>query len=276
MKIITTIIFFVFVSVTSSQPKWITETPPGYLNDYFIASGISNKSESEARHIAFANALQKIIQSGTITIQSTQNISSEALEKFKNGQSMSLDVVNKIADEIRISGEAQTIKGLKEEEVFTQYENGLYTVWLLAKIPKRYPKPYSEPSQLSPVLRSIIAPGWGQFYKGQNTKGYIISISEVLLIPAGFILQSLKNTSDVDAQNSRTQALRDYYVDQSNTYYNISISCFIAAGAMYIFNILDATISQGQKVYVEVLPNSHFNPVVAEYIQTTIHLNVRF
>jgi len=244
-------LFLISVPVALSQPKWITETPPGYLNDYFVASGISNKSESEARQIAFAHALQKIIQSGTITIQSTQNISSEALEKFKNGQSMSLDVVNKIADEIKISGEAQTIKGLREEETFTQYENGLYTVWLLAKIPKRYGKPYSKPSQFSPVWRSVIAPGWGQFYKGQNTKGYIISISEALLLPAGFILQSMKTTAEVDAQNSRTQALRDYYVDQANIYHNISVSCFIAAGAMYIFNILDATISEGEKVYVD-------------------------
>jgi hypothetical protein len=276
MKIIIIILLFLFVTVSLSQPKWITETPLGYLNDYFVASGISNKSESEARQIAFAHALQKIIQSGTITIQSTQNISSESLEQFKNGQSISLDVANKIADEIRISGEAQTIRGLKEEEMFTQNENGLYTVWLLTKIPKRYPKPYSKPSQISPVWRSVIAPGWGQFYKGQNTKGYIISISEVLLVPAGFILQSLKNTAEVDAQNSRTQALRDYYVDQANIYHNISVGCFIAAGAMYVFNILDATISQGEKVYVEVLPDSHSKPVFVEHFQTTIQLNVRF
>ncbi len=245
------VIFLGLTSVGVSQPKWITETPPGYLNDYYVASGTSNKSESEARQIAFGNILFEIFKSGKVDIKASRTFSDSALELFHNLKSLSLDVVSKIESESKLSGESQTIKGLREEETFVEFRDGLYTVWLLAKVPKRDPKPYSEPSPFSPVWRSAIAPSWGQFYKGQSGKGYVIAISEAVLIPAGFILGNLKATNETDAQNSRTQVLRDYYNDQANTYSNLSLGCFILAGAVYVYNVVDALVSTGEKEYVE-------------------------
>ncbi len=221
------------------------------MNDYFVGGGSSNKSESEARQNAFANALQKIIQSGTITVQSSQDISDKSLEEFRNGQPLSLQVVSKIENEIRITGESQTIKGLREEETYAAFEHGLHTVWLLVKIPKKDPKPYSEPSPISPVWRSAIVPSWGQFYKGQIGKGYVIAISEAVFIPAGIILSNLETTNQADALVSRTQVLRDYYNGQANAYSNLSLGCFILAGAVYIYNVVDALVSPSEKVYVE-------------------------
>jgi hypothetical protein len=93
-------------------------------------------------------------------------------------------------------------------------------------------------------------PGWAQFYKGQPTKGAFIIGGEALLIPAGIILGNLKINADANAQSSRTQALRDYYVDQSNTYNNLSLASFIVAGVGYVYNIVDAIVSEGDKVYV--------------------------
>jgi len=252
------VLLMAFITVTSSQPRWIAETPPGYSNDYFVASGTSAKSRSEAREIAFANVLQKIIQSGTIRVQSSQELSSKSLEEFRNGQPLSLEVVTKIENEIKISGESQTIKGLREEETYSEFDHGLHTVWLLAKIPKNYPRPYSEPSPLSPVWRSAIVPSWGQFYKGQSGKGYLIAISEAALIPAGLILNSLQVTNQADAQASHTQVLRDYYNAQANTYSNVSLACFIVAGAVYIYNVVDALVSAGEKEYVH--EGGHLKP----------------
>lgn len=58
-------------------------------------------------------------------------------------------------------------------------------------------------------------------------------------------------TAQADAQNSRTQILRDFYNNQANLYQNISLGAWIAACAIYIFSVVDAIGSDGEKVYVE-------------------------
>jgi hypothetical protein len=259
------LIYLVFCGIEcDAQPKWISETPSGYVNDFYVASGLSRTSESDARQIAFGNALQKVIHGGMITISSTQDINNNYVEKFRDGESLSLDVVSKIQNEIKISGESQTIKGLKEEETYTQFGNGVYTVWILVKTPKRNPQPYTGPSKLSSVLRSLV-PSVEQFYKGHSTKGYFVAGGTVSFAASGFVFSSLKITAESDAKNSRTQVLRDYYNGNANTYNNIAIACFIATAAVYVYNVVDALATDGDKVYVYVpkyenhaLPITHF------------------
>jgi hypothetical protein len=257
-------------SSSTERPKWIAEPPQGYQNDYFVGEGESTVSLPEASKDGVDNAIRNYLR--TKSFEARSQFSQKTIQ---NGE----DIQKKVVDELVTNGSSVTIKGMVQVETYYETWNEfgkiVHHYWVLVRVPKQ--KGFLEPpTRMSPLWRSVLLPGWGQFYKGQNTKGYIISISEVLLIPAGFILQSLKNTADVDVQNSRTQVLRDYYVDQANTYYNISISCFIAAAAMYIFNILDATISQGEKVYVEVLPDSHLKSALVEHTQTTLRLSVRF
>jgi hypothetical protein len=227
------------------------ETPPGYINDYFVGIGRSSASESDARNLALADALQRIVQSGTITLQGSQEIKTQSIEKFKDGQTVSFDAIDNVVNDIRVVGESKTIKGLREEEYYSEALNGVITVWSLVKIPKKYASPYSEPSKISPIWRSVVLPSWGQFYKGHNNKGYVIAISEAVLLPAGFILNNLKITNESDARNSRTQVLRDYYNEQANTYSNLSLGCFIAASAIYVYNVVDAVGTEGEKVYVD-------------------------
>lgn len=238
-----------FLTICYSQPKWIYDTPSGYSNDYYVASGSSNKSESDARQIAFTNVIQKVIQNGNITINASQTIANNFLEKFRNGESLSLDVISQIQNEMKISGESQTIRGLKEEESYTQYESGLYIVWLLVKTPKRYPLPYTEPSKFWLVIRSL-GPSVEQFHKGETTKGFLIAGGTATFVVSGIVFSNLKVTAESDARNSRTQVLRDYYNDNANTYNNISLACFVATAALYIYNIVDALATDGKKVYV--------------------------
>ena len=242
----------------SERPRWITETPPGYVNDYYVGIGRSSVSESDARNIALGDALQRIVQSGTITLQGSQEIKTQSIEKFKDGQTVSFDAIDNVVNDIRIIGESKTIKGLREEEYYTEEHNGVYTIWSLVKIPKKYSVPYDSPSKYSPVWRSIILPSWGQFYKGHSSKGYVIAISEAVLLPAGFIFNNLKITNEADARNARTQVLRDYYNDQSNTFSNLSLACFITASAVYLYNVVDAVASGAEKEYV-VLPEIKLN-----------------
>lgn len=233
------------------KPNWVFYPPNGYINDFFVGSGNSRFSETEARTNALGNAILKITQNGNIQIYGEQNISSETTEKMKDGNSISFDNVSKIVSEIKITGESTTISGLKEEEYFTEYADGLYTVWCMVKIPKRVPRNDMPPTKFDALWRSTIAPSWGQFYKGEPTKGYCIAFSIAALIPGGIIFDNLKTTAQSDANSSRTQALRDYYVDQANNYKDLKVACYALAGATYVYSIVDAIASSGEKVYVE-------------------------
>lgn len=260
----------------SERPRWITETLPGYINDYYVGIGRSSVSESDARNVALADALQRIVQSGTITLQGSQEIKTHSIEKFKDGQTVSFDAIDNVVNDIRIVGESKTIKGLREEEYYSEEREGIYTVWSLVKIPKRYPMLYESSSKYSPVWRSIVLPSWGQFYKEHNSKGYVIAVSEAILLPAGFILNNLKITNESDARNARTQVLRDYYNDQSNTFSNLSLACFITASAVYIYNVVDAVTSEGEKEYV-ILPDIRLNnSSIAGFPTPSVSVHISF
>lgn len=251
MKYIQCLHFLLVLAVSASErPQWIRETPSGFINDYFVGVGRSTHSESDARNLALANALQKIVQSGTIHLRSSQEIKTQSKEIFKNGESLSLESVDNIVNEIRVDGESETIKGLREEEYYTEESNGNYIVWSLVKIPKKQPKTDAPPARVDAVWRSTILPSWGQFYKKEYTKGYFIVGGTAVFLTSGFVFSNLKITAESDAKNSRTQVLRDYHNENANTYNNVSLACFIAATAIYVYNVVDAVAAEGEKVYV--------------------------
>jgi hypothetical protein len=230
------------------SPLWMNETPKGYTNDYFVGTGTSTISEADAHKEALASAIQSIIIKRGITVSSSEN-NTFTRTNIEQKDSVFQETIKKTVIELDVKGHSTTINGLSEEERFYEYDGRFHTVWCLVKIPKETDF-ITPPNGFSPLWRSILMPGWGQLFKGQRTKGFLILGSEVLLIPSAFIFHNLHLTARTDAENSRTQALRDYYNDQSNLYQDISLGCFIAAGALYLFNVVDATISEGGKIYV--------------------------
>ncbi len=231
-------------SSSSEKPSWIANPPRGFQNDYFVGEGESQISLPEASKEAFGNAVSKIIQ--THSFEASSNIT---IKNIQDGE----QITKKIVEELTVNGSSVTIKGLAQEETYYETWSEPSAIvtrsWVLVRIPKT--KDFRDPpTAFSPVWRSIV-PGWAQFYKGQPTKGAIIIGGEALLIPAGIILGNLKINADANAQSSRTQVLRDYYVDQSNTYNNLSLASFIVAGVGYVYNIVDAIVSEGDKVYVD-------------------------
>lgn len=253
------------ISSKGDSPKWITNRPSGYINDYFVGEGESRMSLPEASKEAVGNAVKKILQ--TKSFEATSSFS-QMTTQDESG------IKKKIVDELIINGSSVIIKGLTQEESYYESWNEnqgiVHRCWVLVKVPKStgFQEP---PTKFSPVWRSIIAPSWGQFYKGQPTKGYIIALSEAVLIPTGIILQSLKSTAEVDARNSRTQVLRDYYTDEANTYLNFSTVALVLAGAIYIYNIVDAIVSYGDKVYVYEPQQRKYKVTIVQNLFTKSH-----
>jgi len=196
MKILLIISVFFQILISNDRPKWIDEIPAGYKNNYFVGQASSRQSELMAREKALFSAIAAVIRDAKINAQVNQSSQIRQKEEMKNGESVNFEEVTKITSEVVIKGESQTIIGLKEEEHFTEYSNGEYTVFTLVKIPKPFSMQTEPPSKSEYVTRSFI-PGWSQYYKGQSTKGFLFISGEAALITSGIIFAFLKT----DAEN---------------------------------------------------------------------------
>lgn len=99
--------------------------------------------------------------------------------------------------------------------------------------------------------RSLIIPGWGQFYKKQYAKGTMFLGVELVGIASVIYFQNRYNYNI--KQSSETPIL-DLQIDYTNRahkqqmYRNISIG---ACAAVWLLNVLDATLLEGRPRYVE-------------------------
>ena len=229
---------------SQSQPKWIHEPP----KNSFVGIG-SDVSLEVAAERSFWNAYNYIIQKrGTIPSPGKLGYSDSSVTIITNNSSHT-KLIRIITSEQSVETKDSVIESVVVENRYWEITKTGYNFWTLIRTLNDIASE-SPPTKFSPVWRSIILPGWGQFYKEQPTKGYIIALSEAVLIPTAIILQNLKSTAEVDAQNSRnSQVLRNYYTDEANTYMNLSTAVYVLAGAIYIYNIVDAIISDGEKIY---------------------------
>jgi len=273
MKLQITFLFFslFLIGCTSSRPIWIDETPKGYENDYFVGVGASTNSIADAHTHAVVNAVKQIAEKEKIIIDSSKlQLITKSVENFSNGQS-SLNKEETFEQQISIQIPQLSINNFVEAERYYESDVSMCTFWSLAKIPKKN-NIEEPPTKFSPVWRSALIPGWGQYYKGQQIKGFFFIGAEVLLIPSGIIFNNLGVDAESDKFSSRTQAVRDYYNDQSKLFYNVSLGCFIAAGALYVYNVVDA-ISSDWKIYAtNDVPQLRWNEKLqTAEVQMTFH-----
>ena len=99
--------------------------------------------------------------------------------------------------------------------------------------------------------RSSIVPGWGQFYKKQYVKGALFLGTEVTCIATTMYFQ---NRYDYNLKQKSQTHILDLQKEYSNRahkqllYRNISIGACVA---LWVWNVLDATLMDGRPRYVE-------------------------
>jgi len=221
--------------------------------------GISENSLVAAQKHAVTNILSSIIMESSVTVQS--EIKTSILETIEttNGET-EYSLIDKAVLEVIAKGESSTIENLSKEEEYWQdiYNNGKheYRYWILMKIPK---PEYSglDPSMmtvkqsygLSPIVKSVFVPGWGQIHKKEKKKGLILLTGFAVTLTAGIVSQSMSNNYAIDAQNADSGEWIDYHNTLSEQYYLASIISYILSGAMYSYNVYDAISSKGAKIY---------------------------
>jgi len=252
IKILSTYIFLIASIINNlyAQPDWVTKTPSGYINDYYIGKGTSYNSRAEAIQYALENAIGLIIKNGQITIKGTEKYNETTTEKSKNGDNISFDVVSQIAKEIIVEGSSQTVSNLREVERYSELNGNYYNAYVLVSIPKEKPIPL--PSKFSPIWRSFIVPGWGQLYKGESFKGISFMVMCLGGAASGFVFNELSNDANKKALASRTQVRRDFFNNESKNYSTYSTIGFITAGVFYVWSLLDAFIVEQSDLYLYV------------------------
>lgn len=94
-------------------------------------------------------------------------------------------------------------------------------------------------SPMNASLRSLMLPGWGQFFNEQPTKGLIFAGAELVLIGTAFMTYSSANSTYSDYETQRTATLYDDYSSKIDT-----ANMFVyAAAAIWVGNVIDAYLS---------------------------------
>ena len=99
--------------------------------------------------------------------------------------------------------------------------------------------------------RSLIIPGWGQFYKKQYAKGAVFLGAELASVASAMYFQ---NRYSYNIKQSLETPILDLQIEYTNRahkqglYRNISIG---ACAAVWVLNVLDATLLDGRPRYTE-------------------------
>lgn len=100
------------------------------------------------------------------------------------------------------------------------------------------------------TLRSAVVPGWGQYFNGQETKGYVVFSGFVLTALSSYLLYSKANNtySDYEKQGVKNGSLYSDYETQSNQAMAVSL---VAAG-IWVYGMVDA--------YIKAAPAAEMSP----------------
>lgn len=98
---------------------------------------------------------------------------------------------------------------------------------------------FNSKSPMNASLRSLMLPGWGQFFNEQPTKGLIFAGAELIAVGTAFMMSAKANSTYSDYETKRTSSLYDDYSSQIDT---ANMFVYLAA-AIWAGNVFDAYLS---------------------------------
>lgn len=233
------------------KPRWIHKLPvptnPSFKYEMISASA---QSLDDARKICLAELIANSgLKNGVVAI--TDSKSSDHLSQVWNN--------GKLTEQIEY--DRHTTTHAKYDAVKLYIENiaeyweldrsgNYYVTRLYAKSELGQAPLFDNVEQTSHygargLWRSVIIPGWGQFHKGANLKGGLILGGCAAL--AGGIVFAENQRSDYSRKIARThnQELINKYATKRDHFATARNICIGAAGALYIYNLIDAIAAPG-------------------------------
>ncbi|MFH1784639.1 MAG: DUF5683 domain-containing protein [bacterium] len=120
------------------------------------------------------------------------------------------------------------------------------------------------------ALRSLMLPGWGQFFNEQPTKGYIFAGTEIILLGTTLVMYNQANSTYDDYENGKAT-----YDDYSKKLDTVNMVVGVMA-AVWIYNVIDAYVNASYEEEVSLLPKDGFAMEVKNTEQVSLLYRKKF
>lgn len=253
-------------------PPWVAgHLPPDSDKIRYKVTYGEGISYQKAQEDATASLITEIGWENGITV-STQTI--DELKHTINNDSSSFSQNTKTITIIKQDDYSTSIAKVDEYLEFNESSPGIitYKVWQLyaidcpwaSKINLKYTTKYGFKTA---GWKSLIVPGWGQIHKKQFVKGFVFIGIEFGCIVSSIYFQNQYNYNIRKSLETPIQDLQIEYINRSrkkHLYRNISIGAIVA---VWVLNILDASLLDGRPKYIESNFDFAFNASPQKDIQ---------
>lgn len=234
-------------------PQWMSKYPKALNPSYtFVVVSASAPSLEEAREYCLVNLASNEQLKRTISVAVDKKHSRTVDQQFDNGK-LSETIKTRSNIFMNIGGKDIELTANKIDEYWQQtmvQGQCLYTCYSLYAVaipnmPLCFDRiRLSERYGFKGFLYSLI-PGGGQLYKGQKLKGACLMGGEILLV-GGVIVSENMRSSYVKKMKEQPK-FADVYNTKADNSANIRNVFIGAAAALYVYNLIDASISPGAR-----------------------------
>lgn len=235
---------------------WVNGNLPensSYFN-YKVVQG-DGESLKKSQDNAVSSLLFQLASEQKINITYEAISSTQELIRNNNESSYSIDFKDKskinssfTAIFSKVDEYFEILDDLSGEKIYRTWQ--LYVVGEEAKriIPKlNYTNKYSFSEA---GYKSLLVPGWGQFHKKQNTKGFLFLVAGIGSVGSFLNANNQHNYNINRSMETSNLELKKEFVKKANDYTSIKNISLGAAIVTWIWSTIDATSTKGNTKYV--------------------------
>lgn len=237
------------ISAFAQKPAWINNTPKELNHTYKFIEIISSGTTLESARNDAKDRLtdNQQLADGVRITRKTRELTNINKARSNNGALQS-DTQQRIFIDMTIDGEKYDLQANRIDE-YAKIENGqieLHTLFQVATCDNPvFDNVYiTEKYGFTPVAMSLI-PGAGQMYKGSYLKGGCILGAEI--ISAVGIILCENQRADYSNKVIEQPRFAKEYNTKSNNWATGRNLCIGVAGAIYVYNLIDAAVSKGAR-----------------------------
>ena len=238
------------------QPRWVGNTPKSPVSEYYF---IEVRSDASASLPAARASVKQEIASNverTDKVSVNEIFEDKSVQNYNGSNNVNMNSTDSYQLQLNIEGSSRPIKTRRIDEYWTPVERGGKTVLdyhaLYAVERSGANADFSGISSVSSygthgLWRSIIIPGWGQFYKGSNLKGGLILGGTVAFIGGIIYTECMrKDYMNKISKTHNADNIRSYKTRADNFAVGRNI-CIGGLAALYAYNIVDAIVASGAR-----------------------------
>ncbi|MDR1169806.1 MAG: DUF5683 domain-containing protein [Prevotellaceae bacterium] len=237
----------------SDRLPWVDGVFPAKKGvfDYRVARG-EGATLSDARNDAFSRLLADLGNKAGVTVNSQTLAEIKSSLNYSSSSDNYLESVSNVTT-YRIDREGFKTSFTKVSEYY-EYTRGRYLLWELYEVSQvasftviipEYTSHYGREA----LWRSMIIPGWGQFYKRKANKGIIFLTTEVAVVSGlAFCEIRCSNNWRKSIETTNVSIAKEYRnrADSWELRRNVLVG---AAAGIYLWNVLDAALAKGKLKY---------------------------